>query len=125
MWKDLTPYDLPPQDDAEATKVKRLAARCGRAYRKRAQFAQLKAKLVELMRGLDTRRLGYWAAVVMIDDRWCGATGQGAYWAVASECCNQAARQVLQERGTGGCPYRPDDHRPHHHPKPSMWIAST
>ena len=76
-WSPSSAFDLPPQDDAEATKVKRLAARCGRPYRKRTQFAQLKAKLVELMRGLDTRRLGYWAVVVMINDRWCGATGQG------------------------------------------------
>ena len=59
-WSPSSPYDLPPQDDAEANKVKRLAARCGRAYRKQEQFAKLKAKLVELMRGLNTSRLGYW-----------------------------------------------------------------
>ena len=79
--------------------MKWLAAWCARAYRKQEQFAKLKAKLVELMRGLNTSRLGYWAEVVMIDGRWCGETGQGAYWAVASECVNKAGEQVLKERG--------------------------
>ena len=63
--------------------------------RKREQFGKLKAKLVEYMRTLDSDRLGYWARVVMLDPRFCGATGTGAYWAVASRCVNQAAAQVL------------------------------
>ena len=50
------------------------------------------------MRTLDEERLGFGARVVMIDDLWCGATGQGAYWAVASEYVNLSAEQVLQER---------------------------
>ena len=51
------------------------------------------------MRTLDSDRLGYWAGVVMLDPRFCGATGTGAYSAVASECVNQAAKQILRERG--------------------------
>ena len=59
--------------------------RC-RECRKREQFGKLKAKLVEYMRTLDSDLLGYWAGVVMLDPRFCGASGTGAYWAVASEC---------------------------------------
>ena len=71
--------------------------RC-RECRKREQFEKLKAKLVEYMRTLDSDRLGYWAGVVVLDPRFCEATGTGAYWAVASECVNQAVAQILTER---------------------------
>ena len=91
-------YAFPPDSDEEVKKVKRLAAICGQAYRKREQFEKLKTKLLEYMRTLDSGRLGYWANVVMLDPRFCGATGQGVYWAVASECVNQAAEQILAER---------------------------
>ena len=47
---------------------------------------------------LESDRLGYWAKVIMLDPRFCGATGTGAYWAVASECVNEIAVQILRER---------------------------
>ena len=50
------------------------------------------------MRTLDSDRLGYWAKVIMLDPRFCGATGTGAYWAVASECVNEIAVQILAGR---------------------------
>ena len=37
------------------------------------------------MQTLETERLKYWAEVIMLDPRFCGATGQGAYWAVAND----------------------------------------
>ena len=52
------------------------------------------------MQTLETERLKYWAEVIMLDPRFCGATGQGAYWAVASEQVNQAAAQILTDRET-------------------------
>ena len=61
--------------------------------RKREQFEKLKAKLVEFMRTFESDRLGYWANVIMLDPRFCGATGTGAYWAVASECVNEVAKE--------------------------------
>ena len=69
--------------------------RC-RECRKREQFEKLKAKLAEYMRTLDSDRLGYWVGAVMLDPRFCGETGTGAYWAVASECVNQVAAQILR-----------------------------
>ena len=73
--------------------------RC-RECRKRdlAKFEKHKAKLVEYMWTLDSDRLGYWAGVVMLDPRFCGATGQGGFGAVASECVNQAAAQILRRK---------------------------
>ena len=76
----------------------RMPYRC-RDCRKREQFEKLKAKLVKYMRTLDSDRLGYWAGVVMLDPRFCGATGTGAYSAVASECVNQAAPNKSYESG--------------------------
>ena len=90
-----TAFEFPPDDDPEVKKVKRLAARCGRAYRDEAKFGKLKAKLVEYMRTLDNDRLGYWAGVVMLDPRFCGATGTGAFWAVASRIVNEVAKEIL------------------------------
>ena len=35
----------------------------------------------------------------MIDGGWCGASGTGAYWAVASGLVNEAAKAELRRRG--------------------------
>ena len=34
----------------------------------------------------------------MLDCRFCGATGEGAFWAVASRCVNEIAKELLRER---------------------------
>ena len=78
--------------------MKRLAAKVGRAYRQAEKFEQHKTKLREFMQTLDKERLRYWAKVVMLDPRFCGATGTGAYWAVASEQVNEIAKELLRER---------------------------
>ena len=39
-----------------------------------------------------------WSEVVMIDSRFCGATGQGGYWAKASEAVNRIALGILNRR---------------------------
>ena len=54
---------------------------------------------LDALRGMNSEtfesdRLGYWANVIMLDPRFCGATGQGGFGAVASECVNQAAKQM-------------------------------
>ena len=41
----------------------------------------------------------YWAQVVLIDPRVCGATGTGAYVAVASRLVNERAVVELRRRG--------------------------
>lgn len=93
-------YRFPREsDDLDVVPVKRLAARCGRTFSSPAKHGTARAKLREKLRTLDTGRLRYWATVLMIDHRWCGATGAGAYWAVASRCVNEDARAVLRERG--------------------------
>lgn len=91
-------YTFPDDTDPEVQKLKRLAARVGRAYQQSAKFEQTKAKLFEYMQTLKTERLRYWAKVVMLDPRFSGATGAGAYWAVASEQVKELARDILRER---------------------------
>ena len=34
----------------------------------------------------------------MLDPRFCGATGTGAFGAVASRCVNEVTKQILRER---------------------------
>ena len=79
--------------------VKRAAARVGRAlYRPPAERAKLESKLADVLDGLDNRALLLWGSVLMIDSRFCPATGTGAYWAVASEAVNRIALGLLAER---------------------------
>ena len=96
------PYSLPEQVWAdrpqEVAKIKKLAARCGRTYYEPAKHEQARAKLAEAVAGLDHCALDYWAHVMMIDTRWCGATGTGAYWAVASRCVNEIALAEMLRR---------------------------
>lgn len=94
-------------DDANVRAVKRAAAKAGRSWesartggdeRTAAHRADV-AKLVEVLAGTDTGRLRYWAGATMIDGRWCGASGAGGYWAVASRLVNEAAAVELRRRG--------------------------
>ena len=77
--------------------MKRHAAKAARA---RTEDGRVKArrKLVEALAELDDDALRLWAGALMIDKRWCGATGTGAYWAVASEEVNRAAGYIVEER---------------------------
>ena len=77
--------------------VKRWAARAARA-RNAEVFDRALFRLGLVMRTLDRTALKRWAEVVMIDARWCGATGTGAYWAVASRHVNEAAQAELKRR---------------------------
>lgn len=74
-------YAYPDDSDPEVRKVKRLAAKCGRAYNDAAKFEKHSTALREYLETLDSERLRYCAKVVMLDSRWCEATGQGAYMA--------------------------------------------
>lgn len=57
-----------------------------------------RARLRKVMADLPTEHLNWLAVMWMIDDRFNGATGQGAVWAVASRVCNEEARALLRER---------------------------
>ena len=79
--------------------VKRAAARVGRSLGKgQAEQDRLEVKLREKLDGLDDHALELWSRVIMLDPRWCGATGQGGFWAAASDATNRIARQLLAER---------------------------
>ena len=94
------PEDLFGRDDANVKEVKRAAARAGRSWPGGgAKHGKDLDALRRVLRGTDTGRLRYWAQVTMLDGRFCGATGTGAYWAVASRLVNEQARAELRTRG--------------------------
>lgn len=89
------PADDPPWPGCEP--VKRWAAKAGRA-RTREGRRKAEERLREVLDELDDAALSLWASATMIDQRWCGATGQGGFWARASESCNQVAARLIHER---------------------------
>ena len=95
------PYASPNDDLLPVLKIKRAALRAARAWhsgndpeKETVWTARLEAELS----ALPMQDLNGWAVVLMIDNRWCGATGQGGIWAVASRFCNEAARRELGRR---------------------------
>ena len=110
-------YRYPDDTDTEVKRVKRLAARCGRLEGQHGRaYAESKAKRVKAQQALTgcletlpSARLRRWASVLMIDGRWCGATGQGAYWAVSTRIVNETAAAILRqriERGQDPAPFQ-------------------
>ena len=95
----LYPEDIFGADDANVKAVKRAAAKCGRTFHDRKKHAKAREKLAAVLADTDPARLRFWAQVVMIDGRFCGASGTGAYWAVASRCVNEDARAQLKRLG--------------------------
>ena len=100
----LTRYRFPEAlfgaDDGNVRAVKRAAAKAGRSWRTGGDGHRADvAKLAEVLHGTDSGRLRYWAGVTMLDGRWCGASGAGGYWAVASRLVNEAATAELRRRG--------------------------
>ena len=95
-------YDLPevifPNRVQEVKQIKSLAAKCGRTIYNKDKHEKARSKLREKLEQLDTKALFHWARFAMIDHRWSGATGQGAYWAVASRCVNEESISILKER---------------------------
>ena len=90
-------FSIPDDDHADTKRIKKIAARAARANTVEKEKKALD-ELVDIMRELDFENLNTWAIIMMIDHRWCGATGQGGYWAKASDFCNRAALQILRER---------------------------
>ena len=87
-----------PDDSKEGVrKLKRLAARVGRTFHDQEKHDKAKASLRAFMEDLGVGELHYWAGIAMIDGRWCGATGQGGFWAVASRVVNEIASELLDE----------------------------
>ena len=90
-------HQYPDETWPGCDKVKRLAAKVGRAKDAETQQAA-ETKLTAALRELDGDALRRWADVVMIDARFCGATGQGGFWAKASDAVNRLAKELLNER---------------------------
>ena len=79
--------------------VRRRAAKVGRALgRGQAAMDAAEAKLRETLAGLDDDALRLYAGVVMLSPNFCAATGQGGFWAVASDRCNAVAAGLLAAR---------------------------
>ena len=95
-------YQYPNQKDP----LIRIASRAGKTYPNTLYPTQeeieLHLKEIEKvqkhMHKLDTGELRYWAGVILIRPEWCGASGTGAYIAVASRIVNDVAMQIFKER---------------------------
>lgn len=105
----LVEYRYPDDSDPEVAKVKRLASTAARLEGRmqmsaRDKLAEIqpkynksRAKLKAFMATLKWSRLFYWRDIILIDPRWCGASGTGAYIAVASRIVNETAAAILKE----------------------------
>ena len=97
----ITEYHYPDDSDPDVKKVKMLASRIarheGQMCRVSAKSVKIRGRLRDYMSTLQWSRLFYWRDILMIDFRFCGATGTGAYIAVASRIVNETATAILKE----------------------------
>lgn len=92
-------YRYPDDSKPWVKRLKRLAAKAGRTLYGEVKHREARDALELYMLKLPTPELRYWAQVWMLDRRWSDATGEGAFWAVASRVVNELAREELRRRG--------------------------
>ena len=96
------PDTTPPGPSEEVELILKLSKRYASLWNRRpVDFRKLERAydlLLQAMDALPMERLNWWRRAVMVTDRWQGATGEGAVWAVASESCNRAAGACLRRR---------------------------
>ena len=114
---EIVQYRYPDDADPEVAKVKRLASSAARLEGRmqsetnetRAKlwpkYLKIRSQLRTYISDLKWSRLFYWRDIILIDPRWCGASGTGAYIAVASRIVNETAAAILKEN-----------------PAPTFWI---
>ena len=95
------PEDLYP-GDPDVARVKRAALRCGRLWRTQGEddgkrYRRAIEKLDAALERCGVPQVRFFAQVTLLDGRFNGATGGGAYIAVASRVCNERARAELNE----------------------------
>ena len=88
-------YEYPDDNDPIVKRVKHLASRVGRSFYDEEKYNNHFTKLKNYLQTLDSGRLRYWASIMLIDPKYCGATGAGAYIAVASRVVNELSRELL------------------------------
>ena len=79
-------------------KVSALCRRAATAKWKGENEQKHRDNLLKYLTGMDMGDLNHLACMYMIDRRFSGATGQGAIWAMASDICNEVARESLKDR---------------------------
>ena len=92
-------YEYPDASKADVKRIRTLASRVGRSFYDEEKYKKHYPKLKEYMETIDNGRLNYWKDIMLIDHRWSGATGTGAYIAVASRVVNEISEDILRERG--------------------------
>ncbi len=55
-------------------------------------------KLEQIFKELELDKINILSVMLMISNKWNGATGQGGIWATASEIVNNIAKQELKNR---------------------------
>ena len=89
----------PTDEVPNVEEVKRAAAKVGRAFGNRDKYNRAHAQLVAVLEKQDPAHLRFWAQVPILDMRWSGATGQGGYWAVATQAVNDVSADLMRQRG--------------------------
>ena len=95
MWM----YKYPTNEVPDVDKVKRVAAQVGRALRTADRYKVAVTRLQRILEEQESCHLRFWAQVLMLDPRWCGATGKGGFWAHATMMVNELSVGILRERG--------------------------
>lgn len=92
QWTHIDYYQYPDQSDP----LIKLASAVGRAFYDKEKYGKNLAELKKHMAELSTAKLLYWKDVLLIRPEWDGASGTGAYIAVASRVVNEIATELLQ-----------------------------
>ena len=93
-------YQYPTEEQFPNTDlIKKKAQRVGRTLGEPAKYEKAVDALRKVLNEQDSAHLRYWAQCLMLDPRWCGATGQGGYWAHATVMVNRLSQEIIQERG--------------------------
>ena len=97
-------YESPDGKDPVVKKVNQLASRVGRSFYDENKYNKHFDKLRDYLQTLDSGRLRYWASIMLISPAplpvYCGATGTGAYIAVASRVVNEISQEILDFRAS-------------------------
>ena len=97
------PEDVFP-GDADVARAKQAARRCGRTWPHLGRGSPGKHRkaveaLDKALRRCGAAQVRFLAQCPLLDPRVCGASGTGAYIAVASRIANERARVELKARG--------------------------
>lgn len=102
MKTEIEVYRFPDPKDPIVIQLRKLSKRVATSkfsYKAdEEKYLKARNKLKEYMDTLDLGQLNYWSQVILIDSHFSGATGEGAWIAVATDEINSIAKELLKTR---------------------------